>query len=159
MVPRARIWMMRAVHLSAIRSSTSRDGHCASRTEGAARAHCLTVEREPSGFTGTPRLANLTLAVLPAALRTMASLAPGVAPMSVTTEPRPVESAVGRPSVYCVPAIYVSLRNWPTFFSVGVSSRLDAFDMLSCKTIPSEVQAESNSTKDVYRQAICVVDC
>jgi len=25
---------MRAVHLSAIRSSTSREGHCASRTEG-----------------------------------------------------------------------------------------------------------------------------
>src|SRR5437763_15554982 len=35
MVPRARIWIMRAVHLSAIRSSTSREGHCASRTEGA----------------------------------------------------------------------------------------------------------------------------
>src|SRR5947208_5553727 len=31
----SRIWMMRAVHLSAIRSSTSREGHCASRTEGA----------------------------------------------------------------------------------------------------------------------------
>ena len=33
-VPLARIWITSAVHLSAIRSSTSRDGHCGSRTEG-----------------------------------------------------------------------------------------------------------------------------
>src|SRR6266571_1814110 len=33
--------MMRAVHLSAIRSSTSLEGHCASMTEGAADAFCM----------------------------------------------------------------------------------------------------------------------